>query len=324
MRTDPPLHRHAPGRGNSRDRCPKSAVAHLVRVLRLGIGDGFALFNGDGCDYSARALSRSERRPRKRELLAATAIANESPLRITLVQGIARGEKMDLILQKATELGVARIAPVVTERTEVKLDGERVEQKHAALARSAGFGLRTVRTGAAAANPGAAVAWLASPLATPVTAASCWTRDAGQTLAGVALGNQESVSLLIGPEGGLSERDLAAAARGALRRLATGPAHPAHRNRRTGGDRGAERALRRLALSVAARGRACGEFQAASLSALSISNSRLIRSGTAAASSLSITIEWMPTGSSLMPCDSASAALDTVTRRGNPCDSMAK
>jgi 16S rRNA (uracil1498-N3)-methyltransferase len=57
------------------------------------------------------------------------AVDNESPLAITLLQGIARGEKMDLILQKATELGVAAIIPVNAERTEVKLDAARAEKR---------------------------------------------------------------------------------------------------------------------------------------------------------------------------------------------------
>ena len=109
---------------------PDSVAAHLVRVLRLQQGDACVLFNGDGHDYAARLLSVG-----KREVLAdieaAQVIANESPLHLTLVQGIARGEKMDLILQKATELGVAAIIPVMAERTEVKLDAERTGKRMA-------------------------------------------------------------------------------------------------------------------------------------------------------------------------------------------------
>src|SRR5690606_40538354 len=63
------------------------------------------------------------------EVLESRAVDNESPLRIVLLQGIARGEKMDLILQKATELGVAAIVPVNGERTEVKLDAERARKR---------------------------------------------------------------------------------------------------------------------------------------------------------------------------------------------------
>ena len=107
---------------------PESAAAHLTRVLRLREGDGCVLFNGDGNDYRARIASAGKREVVV-QVLSANAVDNESPLRITLVQGIARGEKMDLILQKATELGVAAIAPVFADRTEVKLDGDRLDKR---------------------------------------------------------------------------------------------------------------------------------------------------------------------------------------------------
>ncbi|MEO8161726.1 MAG: RsmE family RNA methyltransferase, partial [Arenimonas sp.] len=82
---------------------PEAAVAHLVRVLRLGVGDRVRLFNGDGYDYEAELLAVGKREAQAR-VLARIAVERESPLAITLAQGIARGEKMDLILQKATEL----------------------------------------------------------------------------------------------------------------------------------------------------------------------------------------------------------------------------
>src|SRR3954454_24932599 len=63
------------------------------------------------------------------EILATREVDREAPLELTLAQGIARGEKMDWILQKATELGVARIVPIVTERTEVRLDEHRAERR---------------------------------------------------------------------------------------------------------------------------------------------------------------------------------------------------
>lgn len=107
---------------------PESAAAHLVRVLRLREGDACVLFNGDGHDYDARLLSAGKRGI-EAEVHAMRAVDNESPLRLVLLQGIARGEKMDLILQKATELGVAAIAPVFADRTEVRLDGDRLEKR---------------------------------------------------------------------------------------------------------------------------------------------------------------------------------------------------
>ena len=107
---------------------PDDAAAHLVRVLRMRAGDACVLFNGDGHDYGARLL-QADKRGATAEILDARIVDNESTLRIVLLQGIARGEKMDLILQKATELGVARIVPVEAERTEVRLDGERLRKR---------------------------------------------------------------------------------------------------------------------------------------------------------------------------------------------------
>src|SRR5690606_29531948 len=101
---------------------------YLSRVLRLRTGDACVLFNGDGNDHDAR-LSRLDKRGAEAEILAARPVDMESPLRIVLLQGIARGEKMDLILQKATELGVAEVRPVDSERSEVRLQGERLDKR---------------------------------------------------------------------------------------------------------------------------------------------------------------------------------------------------
>ncbi len=107
---------------------PESAAAHLARVLRLQAGDPCVLFNGDGHDYAARITILSKREVRAR-VKSVRALDNESPLRITLVQGVARGEKMDWILQKATELGVHAFVPASSERSEVRLDGERADKR---------------------------------------------------------------------------------------------------------------------------------------------------------------------------------------------------
>src|SRR3546814_6587150 len=103
---------------------PEGAAAHLLRVLRLDVGDGCVLFNGDGHDYDARVVAAGKRGGEV-EVTGMRAVDIESPLRIVLVQGIARGEKMDWILQKATELGVAGFVPVSSDRSAVKLAGER-------------------------------------------------------------------------------------------------------------------------------------------------------------------------------------------------------
>ena len=107
---------------------PEQAGAHLARVLRLRTGDAVSLFNGDGNDYAAELIAVGPRETRVR-VLGATANGSESPLRIVLAQALARGEKMDWIVQKATELGVAEIVPLVTARSEVKLDEGRARKR---------------------------------------------------------------------------------------------------------------------------------------------------------------------------------------------------
>ena len=107
---------------------PEQAGEHVARVLRLERGHPLILFNGDGREYDA-VLAALAKRAVTAEVAALREVDRESPLKLTLAQGIARGEKMDWILQKATELGVARIVPIVTERTEVKLDEERAERR---------------------------------------------------------------------------------------------------------------------------------------------------------------------------------------------------
>ena len=122
------IHVAAPLAAGSEVVLPESAAVHLARVLRLAVGDECVLFNGDGNDYAARITTMGKRELRV-VVAARREVGNESPLAITLLQGVARGEKMDLILQKATELGVTAIAPLWSQRSEVKLDEARTEKR---------------------------------------------------------------------------------------------------------------------------------------------------------------------------------------------------
>lgn len=108
---------------------PEAAAAHLVRVLRLEAGDACVLFNGDGLDYPAELVGVGKREVRA-AVGAPVAVERESPLHTGLLQGIARGEKMDLILQKATELGIGEVRPLWSQRSEVKLDEARARKRH--------------------------------------------------------------------------------------------------------------------------------------------------------------------------------------------------
>ena len=106
----------------------ESAARHAVTVLRLQVGDTLNLFNGTGGEYHATLVAVSKREARVR-LTEFNAIERESPLAITLALGISAGERMDYSLQKATELGVTAIQPLATERSVVKLTGERADKR---------------------------------------------------------------------------------------------------------------------------------------------------------------------------------------------------
>jgi 16S rRNA (uracil1498-N3)-methyltransferase len=187
---------------------PDAAAGHLLRVLRLGVGDACVLFNGDGCDHDARIVSAGKRDATV-EIVATRAIGNESPLRIGLLQALARGEKMDWIVQKATELGVAGIAPVLSERGEVKLDGERADKRVAHW--------RSVAISACEQSGRARIPDIDAPeplsraLAqlSPESHRLVLDPDAGASAASLDLGAESTVVIAIGPEGGWSPGDLA-------------------------------------------------------------------------------------------------------------------
>lgn len=201
---------------------PEDSAAHLVRVLRLREGDACVLFNGDGRDYPAR-LVQAGKREAVVELGDALPAGNESPLRITLLQGIARGEKMDLILQKATELGVAAVVPVNSERTEVKLDAERAGKRlshwrEVVVSACEQCGRATLPDiappqtleGAARAVDGETLRLILDPEAT-------------HRLATLVAPASMRIAIAIGPEGGWSPRDLATLTEAGFAGLRLGP-----------------------------------------------------------------------------------------------------
>lgn len=103
---------------------PPEASHHAARVLRLAVGEPVVLFNGRGGEYLGR-ITRSNQGEVWVKTGAFVDDARESPLEVTLGQGLSSGERMDLTLQKAVELGVSAIQPLATERSVVKLSGER-------------------------------------------------------------------------------------------------------------------------------------------------------------------------------------------------------
>jgi 16S rRNA (uracil1498-N3)-methyltransferase len=106
----------------------ESAAAHATRALRLNVGDNAIIFNGDGFDYAC-TLTSVKKNTVTATITGAKAISNESPLDITLLQGISSGDRMDFTIQKAVELGVKRIQPINSQRSVVKLTQDRAEKR---------------------------------------------------------------------------------------------------------------------------------------------------------------------------------------------------
>ncbi len=125
----PRVHHPAPLASEKRTALTAEAAKHLLIVLRLKPVGAFIIFDSSGLEYDAR-LERPEGRDEAWATLSgARTPAVESPLHVTLVQGVSRGERMDYTVQKAVELGVAAIVPVLTERSVVKQDADKAEAR---------------------------------------------------------------------------------------------------------------------------------------------------------------------------------------------------
>ena len=185
---------------------PEQAGLHLTRVLRLEPGTPITLFDGNGGEY-AGTLER-DGKTWWAKVGAHDPVERESPLDITLLQGVARGERMDLIVQKATELGVARIVTVLAERSVVKVDEKQRNRKRehwqaVAVAACEQCGRNRVPAVSEPRGLGDVIAALPASSARFLLAA-----DGAETLPAFAARTRgQPVVLLIGPEGGIADNE---------------------------------------------------------------------------------------------------------------------
>lgn len=200
---------------------PEAAAGHVTRVLRLRPGAPLVLFDGRGGEFHGEMVAIEGDRVRVR-LGERTRGLGESPLAITLVQGVSRGERMDWTLQKATELGVRTIVPVLAARSVVRLDEQQAARKlrHwqsivvAACEQCGRSTLPEVRAPVelarfCAGSPREGRRLLLSP-------------SGPASLAGLAdVGPR--IELLIGPEGGFEDTEVEAAVRAGFAPVCLGP-----------------------------------------------------------------------------------------------------
>ncbi len=188
---------------------PEAAFRHLVQVLRMQAGEIFTVFNGTGGEFVA-TLAQVARKSAVARIGEFVAADRESPRALHLAQCVSKGERMEYTLQKAVELGVTDIQPLLSSRSVVRMDSERWEKKLEHW--------RGVVISACEQSGRTRV-----PQLHPVQALPAWLEaggGAGQRLtldptAQHSLRELDApagaISLLVGPEGGLSETELAIA-----------------------------------------------------------------------------------------------------------------
>jgi len=200
-------------------RLPDRAAHHLA-VLRLRGGDGVTLFNGRGGEFAAELVRVSAGQAWARVLTSCDP-ERESPLCVALAQCVSSGDRMDTTLQKSTELGVRRIVPIASERSVVRLSGDRAEKRIAhwrnvviAACEQCGrnrvpevAGITGIEAFLDNQDPGG-LRLLLDPEADRVL------RE---------LPRPKKVTLLVGPEGGLTERERASAERAGYVPVRFGP-----------------------------------------------------------------------------------------------------
>jgi 16S rRNA (uracil1498-N3)-methyltransferase len=198
---------------------PPAVVHHVERVLRLVEGDRLTLFDGSGVEVLA-VLEGSGRNLRA-VLGERSAPRRESPLQVTLMQCLAASDKMDWIVQKAVELGVARVQPVASRRAVVKLSGDRAQRRvehwqQIAVAACEQCGrnrvpdVRPLQTFAQAIAHAGGQRCMLHP-------------EGGAPLRAAGLQAEAPISLLVGPEGGFDAEELAAAREAGFAPVTLGP-----------------------------------------------------------------------------------------------------
>jgi 16S rRNA (uracil1498-N3)-methyltransferase len=205
---------------------PAATAQHVVRVLRLRVGDKLTVFDGRGGEYAASiaAIGRDQVRV---AVGPHQAIERESALSITLLQSLARGERMDLIVQKATELGVSVIVPVATKHSVVRLAGSaamrRTEHwRQVAISACEQCGRNRIPSLGSVVDLAGACSALEAQVRRYIL-----SPDAAASLA-TALEHDRphqphDIALLIGPEGGWSQDELTAVQRFDFQPVHLGP-----------------------------------------------------------------------------------------------------
>jgi len=199
-----------------------AATTHVGKSLRLVENDELCLFNGDGFDYRARII-HSKRNKIVVVIAERLQPITESPLAITLLQGICRNPRMDILIQKSTELGVHRIIPVSCQRSLVRIGTNRAARKithwqNVAISACEQCGRARIPAIALPCDPAAAFAQHL-----PENVTRLLLDPAGNDSMETELLADRPVALFVGPEGGLTNAEITVAADAGFKRIRMGP-----------------------------------------------------------------------------------------------------
>ena len=195
---------------------------YVGRVLRLRPGDALTVFDGNGGEYPATigTITKQELNLSVGEHISRSA---ESPLRIRLVQGVSRGERMDIVVQKATELGVQRISPVLTDFSVVKLEPDRAAKRRDHWQKVAQSACEQCRRNIVPAidAPQSLLDWFGDNAGSDKLQLIL-RADASDSMPAINVPGND-LTILIGPEGGFSEAEYERATVAGLRAVRLGP-----------------------------------------------------------------------------------------------------
>lgn len=198
----------------------EAAAHHAAKVLRLTLGDGIVLFDGNGGEYAARIAGVS-----KHAVSAAIerhlAVEREASTQVCVAQAVSTGERMDFTLEKCTELGAASFQPVIAQRSVVRLSEERAQRRREHWQRVVISACE--QCGRNRVPPVAPVTDLHEWLTAPSAATRVVLAPEAKQRLGEAVQAAANIELLVGPEGGFTDDELAAAMRAGYTAVSLGP-----------------------------------------------------------------------------------------------------
>ena len=185
------------------------AAHHALKVMRLKNNDQLILFNGDGSDYTGQVINISKRQV-KVSIKSKKNIRSESNLRVILLQALTSSEKMDLIIQKTTELGISEIQPIVCERSIVKIKKEKIEKKlshwrQVAIAACEQCGRAKIPK---IHEPENITKYLERIIESDKDTKIILSPEASKSLDNIAPNIKQDIKVLIGPEGDFTKKEL--------------------------------------------------------------------------------------------------------------------